>query len=126
MARTPFKLKSGNAPLKQSKFGGKKINLGKGISNFFSSLGRTVKPVTEFVKDESGFAAGAVQDLATTDVPREIAKDVRKTAKKYLGKEAVKTRKAKQRTKNVGTKYEGMTSFEKRMAKRKEARKPKR
>ena len=126
MARTPFKLKSGNSPLAQSKFGGKKINVGKGISKFFSDLRGAGETVVEGVTKTAKKVESDVGELVKTDVPKQLAGDVKKTAKKYLGKDAVEARKTKQKAKNEGTKYEGMTSFEKRMAKRKEARKPKR
>ena len=78
----PFKLKSGNSPLAQSKFGGKKINLGKGISKFFGDLSRTIKPVTEKVQEGIHKVASDVSKVSKIDVPKKFAGDVRKVVKK--------------------------------------------
>tara|TARA_R110000765_G_scaffold21863_1_gene56174 strand:+ start:172 stop:735 length:564 start_codon:yes stop_codon:yes gene_type:complete len=88
-----------------------KKTLGRGISNFFGKL-----------KSAGRKAETDASKLAKTDVPRKFAKDVKKTAKKIFGKKARGEREAWQIHKNVGTKYEGMNSFEKRMAKKAEAR----
>ena len=61
-----------------------KKTLGKGISNFFGALkGAGRKVETD------------VSELAKTDVPRKFVKDVKKTAKKIFGKEAIKARREK-------------------------------
>jgi len=85
MARTPFKLKSGNAPLKKK--GGtfdpknpptstrKKINIKAGLDKFFGSL---TKEATRLGK--------SVKKVVKTDVPKKFAKDVKTTVSKISTK----------------------------------------
>ena len=94
MARTPFKLKSGNAPLKQNIFKGRKGYKSKSIKSGLESFFRGVQ-------SEISNLASSVSDASKKDVPREIATTVRKKMKPIFGKEA----RAKARQKRLTKKY---------------------
>ena len=90
MARTPFKLKSGNSPLTRkggNVFKGKKINIGKGLRKFFGGVDKAAKKV------ESD-----ISEVVKKDVPKQLAGDVKKTVKK-ISKTVNPNTKGKKRTK---------------------------
>jgi len=89
MARTPFKLKSGNR-------------------SAFKELGSTKLTFTEL-------ADKVTTDLGKVDSYLQGKGDQMQQSKA----EGIKARQASQRAKNEGTEYEGMTSFEKRRAEKK-------
>ena len=71
MAKTPFKLRSGNSPLKQNIFRKKggptsSSRIKTGLDKFFGSL---TKEVEHFGK--------SVKDVAKTDVPKKLTTDIK-------------------------------------------------
>ena len=109
--KTPFTLRSGNAPLKQNIFAKKKGYKSKSIRSGLES-------VFGGVQSEITNLASKVSDASKKDVPREIVEAVNKKAsnKKKSVKKADPTTYAYWRG-------SGMSNFEKRQEMRKAARK---